>query len=282
VLEVSGFIIACLFAVLYSNNALLLSTGLVAHSEALFVLLCTSAIYVFVLYITRKHLRDAILFCVFAGLATSTKLNGVMLMTLWYMATIFLVIYSKRMRLRMFWTGVVGAFISFVLFIFLNPFTYPQPFERTQYLFTWRGNVAQGQAVEATQLYMHTYTERVSRVLGHFIWDDKQSLFMGLQLLGDTMAQKYIAMFLSLCALVGLFFFAKKIYQRNSKATAIVGIWMTMIAMMGLYLVIDWVRYYVQLTVFFVWFAAVGIYEMAKILLFHCNRLHKHHRVITP
>ena len=122
-----------------------------------FILAGNCLVYLFSKSILRRHRVQFYFHClllgIVIGLAVGVKLNGgLVLFLFWLLSLLLLFLYKLDFvwRKRLLWGNILVVLISFAIFILLNPFLYSHPFRNSAFMLRARiedslshqGNVA--------------------------------------------------------------------------------------------------------------------------------------------
>jgi len=248
--ELMGVFWAVVTAIIYGFNALLINVGLVAHSEALFLLLFNAAIFFLSRYFSRDH-QDICLwiFSVLAGLCMSTKLNGVILLIfLWLDGGLFWALFKKR---QFYWIRLLlSTLIAGVVFVSLNPFVYSNPVQKTLDMFRWRMTAARDQAERFVDVSLRSSRQRILRIGTNFYGYKNRDYYNGNYLFDGVLAQNFFTKCYGYLLIMGAIDWGQRWLRKKKEVVVLVFCLVFLVATMSVYLVLDWDRYYVPLLLF--------------------------------
>jgi len=245
-----NFIVALLMVFFYSFNPLFIDSGLKAHSEALFVLLFNSSLFVLTLYFVKKRsLKYLIIFSILAGLCMSTKLNGIMLIFIYFVINFF----SSRNIFHIF----LSFLFSILIFIVLNPFTYSNPIIKIPQMFEKRMEAATVQSKQFPSNYLPTPASRLNRIYSNFFSSNYYACeYNNIYFLSFFSKYPPILLILFLCGIFSEIYLAAK---SNKKSLILLIIFLCILTTMSFYLKLNWDRYYIQLIFFVVFYQYIGL-----------------------
>lgn len=260
-----GNTVAVLSALFYGFDNLVVRSGLVAHSEALFLFLFNLGLLFLVLRFgkRKKSFATVLLFSVAVALCTATKLNGLMLIIFFNIFILFEIITLcikedfLAARKSLFQLFLVNL-LSFAIFVSLHPFLYKNPLQDTIFLYVHRGRQALYSASVLPEDYLPNFPSRIIAMYEKFF------------IKGDTIQETPLVYLMKFpLFLLGAGVLLMKSFKRKTKNREIKIILVLFIMVqitMGLYLLLDWDRYYVPLAPFFALFQAVGVWWLIKLI----------------
>lgn len=252
-------------SLLYGFNSLILDNTLKAHSEALFLFTFNAAVLFMIYYFTKRKFFYLLLFSIFTGLCMATKLNGSMLLAMFSLSNLVLFFVSRKKQIEQVLLMILPVLISLVIFVSLNPFTYSDPFKNVQYMFDWRMKEASVcLAHGSNEICLPNWGLRISRIFENFYFSKQSSYFNGVGMLNQVPATpKNYGIYVFALFGVGLFYSLKLAFNKTVSAITIVCSFITALLLMGYYLILDWNRYYVPLSLFFLMFQLFGLSVVA-------------------
>lgn len=265
VLQFMGFIPALIFSIFYGFNTLIVTTGIVAHSEALFLFTFNTAFLFMCLYFSQRKVSYLLAFSLFAGLCMSTKLNGVVI------AGIFLILHSmffffhQKKTLNYFIIGFVPLLISLLIFICLNPFTYSNPIKNIAFMFDSRMKTALVQSNDNSNQFLSGPQLRIQAIFQNFYLD--APYYNSLTFLNISYKNSYYAPFLFILFIFGLLHSLFLAIKKNVFHILFVSFFVFQLMAMSYYLIINWDRYFVLLPMFFILFQLNGLYLILRYAL---------------
>lgn len=265
VLNYAGLVVAIIFTFFYGFNSLIIESGLRAHSEALFLFTFNIALLFMSLYFTKKrNFYYLILFSVFTGLSMSTKLNGVMLVIIFFFSNMFLFVVSKVKKNRQLIQGILPALISIIIFVDLNPFTYTDPLKNVKGMYDWRMKVASDQAAYFKEVNLLNSLIRIENIFENYYFSENKISFNGLRILEDLSLPLNYQSLLFLPFIIGLLYSFKNALNKNVISVILIISFAIILILMSYYLKLDWARYYIHLTLYFVLFQSLGLFIAIK------------------
>lgn len=264
-LHYAGFIPAIVFSFFYGFNILIINTGLTAHSEALFLFTFNAALLFMSLYFAKKRkVLYILLFSLFAGLSMSTKLNGAMLVVIFFISNAILLFFSKEKRIKHILISILPVVVGLVIFVSLNPFTFSDPIKNVRYMFDWRMKIASGQASYFKESFLPDGASRVKKIFENFYYSEQVPSFNGIKIFEQLGASKNYGTYQFILFTLGLLYSFKLAFSKNITAIVTVCSFITILAFISYYLILDWGRYYAHLPFFFLMFQSLGLYLLIK------------------
>lgn len=268
-LQYAGVVVAIIFAFFYGFNSLIINTGLPAHSEALFLFTFNGAFLFMNLYFTKgRKIVYLLLFSLFTGLCISTKLNGSMLLVIFFVSNILLSLLSllsiKKIVTHVLYS-ILPVLISIIILVSLNPFTFPNPVKNVQYLFDWRIKTAFiYQAKGYPESFLPNGISRVKKIFVHFYSSEQRTYFNGVKIFNEAPVLKNYEGSLIVLFVLGFLLIVKQAYNKNTAAIVFICSLVTILAFMSYYLALDWDRYYAHLPLFFITAQSLGLCLVVK------------------
>lgn len=242
-------VVAGIAAVYYGLNSLIMQSSLVAHSEALFLLTFTAALFFLILYLKNSMNRFyLLLFSLSTGLCASVKLNGIMLLFILCAISLTFILKERKISVQILKNISISFLISFLVFVLLNPFTHSSPVANTVKLFQWR--VYTSSYDKTVRGYLDTPSERLESIISHFSTSEGNKRFDTLS--GNFLQINYLL--LTILTIGGLLFYSIRIRRYDVEALVVVVAFVVIVSAMSIYLYFDWPRYYVQLVLLIVIF----------------------------
>jgi hypothetical protein len=276
ILQLVGIPIALLFSTFYGFNSLIIDNGLKAHSEALFLFTFNAAFLFMSFYFAKgRKILYLLLFSLFAGLCMSTKLNGTMLVVIFFISNAILLFFSKQKRIEHILVGILPVVVGLVIFVSLNPFTFSNPIKNVQYMFDWRMKTATTQTARYKNSFLPNGVSRVKKIFNNFYYSKQVPFFNGIKIFGQLGKLKNYGNYLFIFFTLGLFYSLKLAFNKNITAIVIICSFITILIFMNYYLVLDWSRYYIHMSFFFIMFQSFGLYFLIKYVYKYLNLLAK-------
>ena len=262
-----GNTIAVLTALFYGFDNLVVRSGLVAHSEALFLFFFNLGLLFLILRFgkRKKGLITVLLFSMAAALCTTTKLNGLMLVIFFNIFILFEVI-TLCIKEDFLAAGkslsqlLLVNLLSFAIFVSLHPSLYKSPLRETIFLYTYRGNHTQNLTRVFSEVHLPNFPSRIMAMYKKFF------------IKGDTIQETPLVYLMKFpLFLLGVGVSLMKGFRRKTKnreIKVILALFIMVQIMMGIYLLLDWDRYYVPLAPFFALFQAVGVWWLIRLIGF--------------
>lgn len=279
---VGGPVIGLLTALLYGFNPLVMSAGLHAYSEALFLLLFNLGIYALISFFRQKKptpFRIAMLGLLF-GLCFSTKLVGVMLLCFYLLFELVLLLMKKPTRIAQLTPIITRAGLisitTLAIFIALNPFTYSNPIQKIPKMFEWRSKVVSDQYPSEVHQIPDSFMARVANVYWNYYGPERSADFTTQLPFFSNTSILYVAFFG-----LGIVFLVKTYVQQKSDRKTIgmfIAIFILLQFFAGIYLKLNYQRYFVHFVFFFNFIQVFGLYHSINYIE---KKLTSHRRVTT-
>lgn len=253
-----GRLFAFFCALMFAFNPLLVETSLKAHSEALFVFLFTLSLYFIADSSVNLKLSNILVTSILIGFTASSKLNGLLLYPVYVCYTHFVVLLKKirsnviESLLNINQKVAPSAVVVFVTFVILNPYTYPNPIVKSLEMYKYRWEISDAQqeshradsALYSAQQRVHSINENL------FVINNSKSV-------GVTL----IIMFI-----FGIVGEAGRLARRNSFTIFMLSAFVIILTAILCYLKLNWLRYFVPLIPFVVYYEACGAQYILKLL----------------
>ncbi len=253
-----GYSAAFLSTIFYGFNFYIINNGLLAGSEALFLLFFLLSFLLILLIFTQKKntLYLTILFSVSTAFLAQTKINGLIILILFYLLLFVKLASSlvKNNKLQTFHCikQLLISLTSFILcFMVINPFLYKNPIRSTLIIYNWRW--------ETTKNFMKLYPESALTSFGIRLYTIyKNFLTEKITIFNNWLAVINIDI-LFFC--LGLFAILLKIIRKGifSKSFLFLFSFVFFQLSMTFYLMLNWSRYFILLAPFFIIFKALGV-----------------------
>jgi len=270
ILYCKNLFVALSVSIFYGLSPLFIDSGIIAHSEALFIFLFNGSLMLMVLYFTSKRkLSYLLLFSFLTGLCTATKLNGIMLVFIFLVIKIFDVFfYSKKITKKNILNFYLVFIISFLVFVILNPFVYSNPFIKTLRLYSERAKSATIQSVQFPADYLPTPFSRLNQIYNNFFNSEFytvefNNIYMSSVFNYWPMDYKIILITLFMCGLISDFYHALK---GNKKSAILLLTLVCILISMSFYLKLNWGRYFIQLIFFVVLYQILGLFFLLNLI----------------
>lgn len=259
ILPFGGTWFALAVTLAYGYNNLIVETGVMAQSEALFLLCFNTALLCMSTYFQKKHrLMYLLLFSVSTGLCISTKYNGGMLLLIFAGLN---VIYLKRkiFGMRHILLTATPFIISFVMFILLNPFTYSSPLANTHFMLNSRVEIASHQNSWNTDRSLPTFVGRAKRIIYHFYSPNQIGLYNSTKFFQHfTYTSLYSFLVMVLCG-IGIADAIARARQKQFSAVMLLWSFVMVFTLMCMYVLLDIYRYYIPIVLFILVFQTSGL-----------------------
>lgn len=269
-----GLLFSLIFTFFYAFNSFILNWGLLAQSEALFLLLFNSSLFFLCKYIFHKNsIKNLLFFSIFSGLCFSTKLNGIML---YFVYIVQVIIFPDLNRAKSILFDalriITPLLISLIIFIILNPYTYPSPIQNIYTMFTHRENTAQLQSIMFPNVSLPNLPSRLQFITKTF---ETNYLFLGDKIVGGI----FDPLLTSILFVTGFIFEVGKIIKKDKFSIFMFSLFTTIFVITVSYLQLAWPRYLIQLVLFFIYYQILGLLFYLKLitrpLVKSINRFHQ-------
>jgi hypothetical protein len=193
-----------------------------------------------------EFLSFSILIGLSIAMATGTKLNGGMTLIIWAFTILFFLLMSlikgiqKKKKILLLFSGLLISILSFYsFFVFLNPYLYPNPLNRSIDMINHRLTVASHQQKQYTNEALLTPRERFSSILNATLiekWKNFKLPFLDLLLLISGLVLLLVTALRKL----------KKGQLAHSELTVFFWI-LFCFGLVTIYIPMDWPRYYLPI-----------------------------------
>jgi 4-amino-4-deoxy-L-arabinose transferase-like glycosyltransferase len=263
ILEYAGMPIALTFSFFYGFNTLLMTNGLKAHSEGLFIFLFNAAIYCMHAYFVHgKKINMLIIFSILSGLCMATKLNGILVCILFVVLSVMEFGFFQKHQ-RKYMLSIIPVIAStLVIFVVLNPYTYSDPFTNIKYMYDWRKKVSSQEQAPNSNVRLENFGVRINKILTNYYFSDNVYYFNGVWGIKDNAFIRIYGMGAFIFLLWGIARSFQRIAHHDISTTVFLCTFIIVIEFLGNYLVLDWPRYYIQLPLFITLFQTIGAREV--------------------
>jgi len=260
-----------LFAVLlFGFNNFIINASLRAESEGLFLFLFNLNLLILILTVKKNRLFS-ILFAVVAGLLWQTKLNGAMMLIIFDIVFFTKAVIDWFKSKKIIMDDVLLLFIvnllTLLVFVNTNFFIMKSPIKNILVYYQERNDQTQVQTKEFPLDKLSTPKARISIIYDNFLINPHYlnvSDFLPpiINWIFNTPIYKliYRTSFLFGFGSVLISFFRKK----KSNMIFLLVIFLLIQLIMSQYLVLNWDRYFIQLTLFFIIFTVLGWVNLLK------------------
>ena len=257
---------AAISTIMFSLNNLIINDGLIAHSEALFILTFNASIYYIIKSFQKNKLKNTILFSIFSGLCFSTKLNGIMTYLLFIPIMGINTYIIKKIKPKIFFKQIIiSGLIILSIFIILNPFTYPAPIKNTIEMFVHRKKTAISQIYEHGQLNYPSISSRMHFIFNNFLNPKNVHIFNDTTKIANFSLYAQFPLAPLILFTLGLIHLLKLSTYQNIKAVFLLLFLLTTL-ITSFYLILNWNRYFFQFVPFFTIIQTLGfLYIFNKI-----------------
>lgn len=265
----NSMLIAFLTSLFFGTNTLIVTASLRAQSDGLFLFLFNLCLLFLVLFFkNKKHsFKIGLLFFFFAALLNATKINGIMLVFIFYFIAFLMLVerwvFKNIIEFQILETLIFGSFLFLLVFICHHPLLIRQPIKGTVLLYKHRQETALHQArYELPETALWSFKERMMAIYNNFFSGNGVKIFNNYYPL-HRLINKYpyfFSKFFLISFISGFFLFIKE--KRKEHWYFIISFILT-ITFMGFYLLLDWDRYYIELN-FYVIFLTIFIWKIIK------------------
>lgn len=260
-----GFRVALLSTFLYGFNDLVINSGLRAYSEGVYLLIFNFSflLMTIVLVQSKTKIRYVVIFSILTALLTNTKVNGILVLLIYYALLVMKITYSllKKVKIDLYkqlQIVILSVLIFILVFILVNPALYSNPLKNIKRLYFFRWEISK----QFTKMYpdtaLFTYRDRFNKIYDNFLSEK-----IGGYYSGTTLINVNILLFI-----LGLLNLTSRIRKNKSlyhyPFLFFVSFILLQIIVLS-YLTLNWDRYFVLLTFFFVTFKSLGIDFLLKI-----------------
>jgi len=268
-----GLFPSLLISLLFGSNNFIIEACLKAHSEGLFLFLFNLDLLILILTVKKNRLFS-ILFAIVTGLLWQTKINGVM------MLIIFNTVFLTKMAINWFKSNkkIVGHILllfnvnllTLLVFVNTNFFIMKSPIKNILIYYQERNEQSQQQAAAYPLDKLSSPKERIIAIYKNFIYDPfyfRASDFFPAKInqIMNTTIYKLIYRTSLLLGFGGVFisFFKKK---KKSNIIFLLVVFFLIQLIMSQYLILNWDRYFIQISLFFIIFYVQGLVNLTKIV----------------
>lgn len=268
-----NYYLALAFSIIYGTNSLIVNSSLKAHSEALFLLNFNVAVFFMIQYFKKRKFYSLLFFSLFSGLCFSTKLNGLSLLILFIILNTIFLIFCKKNRLKIIFYSLISSCMVLLVFFIFNPFVHKNFVKNILYMFNWRVYLANYVQMPGNiEIHLPNFESRILRIFNNYYFSKNRIYFnkpINVQIFHTNF---YHFLFF----LLGLIYSIKKSINKNIDFIILLNIFLLLLFLTGLYLFLDWDRYYINLSFFFIFLQFLGIVEFFKFIFsFLRNNLSK-------
>ncbi len=267
-----------LIAASFGFNSLVIDVSLHAHAEALFIALFIVSVYLMVVHFSAKvfSARMNILCALCIGLCTTTKLNGIMLIGFYVIFTLFRFVLkpfknniTENIKYAVSLVSILLLVIELV--IVLNPSTYSNPIFGIWKLYTHRWETALGQGALDSKDYLVTYGQRFASIYDAYFNSNRVMTFNSMYLFRNFPVNPIINIINLSLFTIGIVSFAIRNGSVRTPSVYVricfISIMIVTVVITTSYLMLSWQRYYIQISIFILWFEALGTYSFIKAIL---------------
>jgi len=248
--------VAIVATLLYATNPNLLTSGLLAHSETLFLFFFNAALLLLALYSKTPRFSRLILFSVFTAFATSTKLNGIILLVLFILVIIKSLRKLSQLKPHFTLHLTLPFLVTFSIFVTLNPFTYSHPSQKSLTLFTHRYETLAFQTAAFPQDALFSSAQRLSALFEILLHPSQFNLYpLSIPFLLHLLLGYLLLVFFLLGVTVTL--------SRSSPLPRTpLGVFFITLLLTSMYFSLKWPRYLIHLVIFIVYFQSLGLFSI--------------------
>lgn len=262
-LNLSGsLVVSLLFVLFYGTNIYIIESALRAHSEGLFLLLFDLSLLFILFFFNKKYsIKYGMLFFISSALLTTTKLNGVML-TIIFNILLFSLLLSEGFNRNILRTIIFGNTIFFVIFIFHHPLLMKNPMENVFLIYKHRLTTTIDHAKAEPSSVLATRKSRVLSIFNNYLgdrFDNFNNYFLIRRFIKNN--KTLVLWVYRITFIFGFITFFKRKWKKYWYFGLI---FLLTIWIMSFYLLLNWDRYFVHLTFFFIFFQCYGLVELIK------------------
>jgi len=227
-----------------------------AQSEALFLLLFNCSVFFLYRYFVKDDSwKNLLLFSIFAGLCFSTKLNGIMLFPIYLLFKICIPTLHRRVgHLRIITSILIPILLMSFIFIIINPYTYPAPYNKTIDMFTLREQTVTEQ-MDKYQVSLPHIIERMSFTIKSFI---NSSIGLTNLISGRLACQ----IFVFVIFIFGIMTECKRTIHKSIFSRFMLLLFAGSLIITIGYLKIAWPRYLIHLVSFVIYYEIAGVISL--------------------
>lgn len=257
--------------ILFAINDYIINTSLLAHSDGLFLLLFNLGLLLISLILLRKK-GGFFLYCLLAliiGLLTETKLNGIVILFIFNALIIGiilkLILLKQSGPLDYIKYLILTNVMTLTVFILINPYLYPSFFKNTVFMYQHRLKETKKQIKDEPNSFLPDYKSRIKSIYYRFFNDFNFQKYHYVVPEYFKTINKLTTFILSpFFFIIGLWKTLFSSYKKRLFLTLFVLIQF----LMGFYLRLNWERYYIQLTLFFISFSTFGLITLVNSTFF--------------
>ncbi len=285
-LKLSNVFIASFGAVIYGFNYFIITSGLRAQSEGLFLTLFNIALLFLILFLcgTKKYFYLALIFSFVTALLTQTKLNGIMLLFCFDLLFVSKIIYffitgDKNIKIfRLVSLFLMVNILTVFFFISLHPFLYKNPVGNTIFMYQHRMREAikQSQELPSPQMppsLLPSFTSRIAAIY-QFSFNVGLMNFLNLNSRTRLNFQKMSVIFFVL----GFIYIFFRIWKQK-KIFHPLSFFILSFIMIQLitanYLILNIDRYFIYFIIFFNFIIVVGLIFLVKVFYYLFKSLYQ-------
>ena len=268
-----NFFPSLLVMLFFGINNFIIETCLRAHSEGLFLFLFNLGL-LFLIITIKKNKLFSIPFAIVTGLLWQTKLNGVMMLIIFDAIFIIKAVIDWFKSKKIIMDDILLIFIvnllTLLVFVNTNFFIMKSPIKNILIYYQERNEQSQQQAAAYPLDKLSSPKERIIAIYKNFLYDPfyfRASDFFPAKInqIMNTTIYKLIYRTSLLLGFGGVFisFFKKK---KKSNIIFLLVVFFLIQLIMSQYLILNWDRYFIQISLFFIIFYVQGLVNLTKIV----------------
>jgi lysophospholipase L1-like esterase len=246
-------------ALLYGINSLVVTWGLKAHVEGLFLFFFNASLWLIYKYFQDKKMDTLLWTAIFIGLCTNAKLNGIMLGPI-FAGAFFIWQGTKTKWKPLLFDSLVIGLVTVILVVLLNPYIQTDPVGKIGVLFEKRVFAAKIQSELFPEQVLSNPIQRISRMGVNFFSPNKLAQFNGIY--GIESNQLWISLGLILVFGWGIVMATMESIKGNKWQQFMLLVSGGTVLTMSDYLLLDWDRYYILLVLPVIYFQILGTKEL--------------------
>jgi hypothetical protein len=254
-----GYVGGTVLAFLYGCDPIIVTSVLVAHADALFLLFYTLSLYLLFLLIQKHTYKYAVYFGLAAGLTSSVKIVGFVLVFIYFIFTWITLYVAKSTKNKIHFGKefIMCVLIFLGLFVAINPYLHKDTFNRMYSMYQHR--LTQQITFEQWDIQnsLSNPIERAQSIIKRFFTHSQYDL--GSLLLFLT------GMYAICCH---IYFHNRHLLQRSFLFFCGYLVFLTML----IWLTVNWERYYTPLVVFVLGVEVEGILAISKQVRYYFTR----------